>query len=115
MTALEFAKIIQEKFGSAISAPTEFRGETTLVLSDSGKIVELAAFLKNELHFDYLADISSVDLLEETQQFQVVYEIYNYQHQCHLRIKTPVTESLASPPFCRWNMACGRLARTRNL
>ena len=61
MNATDYANKLQEKFGELISAPAEFRGEITLNVADAERIVEVCAFAKKELGFDYLADISSID------------------------------------------------------
>jgi NADH-quinone oxidoreductase subunit C len=98
MTATELALKFIERFGQLFSAPTEFRNETTLVLSDSEQIAEVCAFAKKELGFDYLVDISSVDNYGEDPRWTLVYELYGYSHRAHLRIKTSVSEEKSELP-----------------
>lgn len=98
MTALEQAKKLREKFGEVISDPTEFRGEVTLKLADAERIAEVCGVAKNELGFDFLLDITSVDNYGEDPRWTVVYELYGLGHKCQLRLKTDVSEERSELP-----------------
>ncbi len=98
MTALELAQKLMAQFGELISAPKEFRGETTLQIADAEKIADVCAFAKRELGFDYLVDVSSVDNYGDDPRWTVVYEIYGMAHHCHLRLKTDVSEEKSELP-----------------
>ena len=98
MSALELAQKLQEKFGELISAPKEFRGEITVTISDAEKIMDVCAFAKNELGFDYLVDLSSVDNYGNDPRWTLVYELYGYGHRAHLRLKTDVSEEKSELP-----------------
>ena len=98
MTALDLAQQIQSKFGSLIAAPVEFRGEVTVKISDADRITEICAFAKNQLGFDYLVDISSVDNYGDDPRWTLVYELYGMEHRCRLRIKTDVSEEKSGLP-----------------
>ena len=58
VSALEFANQLKAKFGDLLSEPVEFRGEISLKLADAEQIVEVCAFAKKELGFDFLVDIT---------------------------------------------------------
>ena len=98
MTALELAQQLRAKFGDVLSAPAEFRGETTLALADAGRIAEVCRHAKQELGFDYLVDITSVDDYGEDPRFVILYHLYGYGHRCALRLETRVTEEAAELP-----------------
>ena len=98
MTAIEPAKQLKAKFGDLFSEPTEFRGEISLNLADAGRIVEVCAFAKKELGFDYLVDISSVDNYGEDPRWTIVYHLYGIAHRCYLRLKTSVSEEKSELP-----------------
>jgi NADH-quinone oxidoreductase subunit C len=83
---------LREKFGDVLSAPAEFRGETTLTLQAASRIAEVCAHARKELGFDYLVDISSIDNYGEDPRFTIVYELYGYGHLQYLRLKTSVSE-----------------------
>lgn len=98
MTALELAQQLRSKFPSLLSEPVEFRGEISLALADAERIAEVCSAAKNELGFDYLVDISSLDHYGDDPRFTLVYHLYGYGHRCYLRLKTPVNEEGAEAP-----------------
>ncbi|HYV26734.1 MAG TPA: NADH-quinone oxidoreductase subunit C [Candidatus Eisenbacteria bacterium] len=98
MPALDQANQLIAQFGDLLSAPTEFRGEVTLVVNDSERIAEVCAFAKNSLGFDYLVDISSVDNYGDDPRWTVVYELYGISHGQYLRLKTNVSEEKSELP-----------------
>jgi NADH-quinone oxidoreductase subunit C len=98
MTAQETAVQLTSRFGDLLTAPVEFRGEVTLKVLDAGQIREVCEFARQQLGFDYLVDISSVDNYGDDPRFTVVYELYNYEHGCHVRLKTDVSEEACELP-----------------
>jgi NADH-quinone oxidoreductase subunit C len=97
-TSLELAGRLRARFPALISEPAEFRGELTLRVSDPEAIAEICAFARNELTFDYLVDITSVDDYGEEPRFTVVYHLYGYSHLCPLRLKLRLSEEQAELP-----------------
>jgi NADH-quinone oxidoreductase subunit C len=73
VTALEQAKKLKEKFGDLISEPTEFRGEITVKVGDAEQIVAVCEFCKQQLGFDYLVDVSSLDNYGDDPRWTIVY------------------------------------------
>lgn len=98
MTALELANQMKMKFGDLLSEPVEFRGELTISLSHADRVCEVCSFAKQELGFDYLIDISSVDNYGMDPRWTVVYELYGLAHRKHLRIKANVSEEKSELP-----------------
>ncbi len=93
-----FVQRLKKAFPKVAAEAIEFRGEWTLPILDSGRIVEVCQFAKTELGFDYLVDISSVDNYGEDPRFEIVYELYSYASQSHLRIVIQVSEERAEAP-----------------
>jgi len=91
MTASEAAGKLRERMGQASSSPVEFRGEVTVSVAPE-RAKEALRFCRDDLGFDYLVDISSLDHLGEEPRFEVVYELYSYRQAIHLRVKCPVPE-----------------------
>ena len=91
MTGPELLSSLSELLGSKIQERSEFRGETTFVIAAHG-IREVAKFCRDELSFDYLVDISSVDNFGSEPRFEVVYELYSMTLAVHLRLKLRVSE-----------------------
>ena len=98
MTALELARQLGAKFPGLFSEPAEFRGEITVEMSDADKIAEICAFAKDELGFDYLVDVSSIDNYGDDPRWTVIYHFYGYGHHQHLRLKTSVSEEKSELP-----------------
>ena len=92
MTAKQLANKIKRKFKGIISDIHEFRGELTLEVSDSSQISEVCRYAKEELGFDYLVDLCTIDNDDDTPRWTAVYHIYGYGHLQHLRLKTSVSE-----------------------
>ena len=91
MTGPELLVSLGKLLGRKIREQTEFRGETTFV-TDAGEIREVARLCRDELSFDYLIDISSVDHFGNEPRFEVVYELYSMTLAVHLRLKVRVPE-----------------------
>ncbi|HEY1082300.1 MAG TPA: NADH-quinone oxidoreductase subunit C [Prosthecobacter sp.] len=91
MKAEQMVKALKEQFGDAILATTEFRGEHTVQVTLAGA-KPLLKYCHDELNFDYLVDISSLDHMGEEPRFEMVYEAYGYGHLQHLRIKAKIPD-----------------------
>jgi len=91
------ADALATRLGQKLVSRTEFRGELTLSVTP-GALREALRHCKDELGFDYLIDISSVDHFGEEPRFELVYELYSLAHRAHLRIKAPVSEDHCTAP-----------------
>jgi NADH-quinone oxidoreductase subunit C len=98
VTALEAANKLKSKFGELISEPSEFRGEYTVVVGDAQQIVEVCVYAKNDLDFNYLVDISSLDHYGDDPRWTVVYHLRGLGHGCELRLRTNVSEERSKLP-----------------
>ena len=98
MAAIDLAKQLKARFGELLSEPVEFRGEITMKVADAERIAEFCLFAKQELGFDYLTDITSIDNYGDDPRFTLVYHLYGYSHLCQLRLKTDVTEAKSELP-----------------
>ena len=98
MTAKQLAKKIQRQFKSIISDATEFRGEFTIEVLDANQILEVCRYAKEQLDFDYLVDLCSIDNDDEAPRWTVVYHIYSYKDFQHLRLKVNVGEEESKLP-----------------
>ena len=98
MAPLDLAKQLKAKFGDLISEPTEFRGEVSAKISDAERIVEICAFAKKDLEFDYLVDVSSIDNYGEDPRWTVVYHLYGIAHKQYLRLSVGISEEKSEMP-----------------
>ncbi|HUB66261.1 MAG TPA: NADH-quinone oxidoreductase subunit C [Candidatus Methylacidiphilales bacterium] len=85
---------LQKKFPGKVGKGKEFRGEWSVDV-DRDIIRAVAKYLKTELGFNFLVDISSIDYFGEEPRYEVVYEFCGLggtNNQQHLRIKAKVSE-----------------------
>jgi NADH-quinone oxidoreductase subunit C len=95
MTGPELLDSLGQLFGAKLLEKTEFRGETTYTIAPAD-LHEVAKFCRDELSFDYLVDIASIDNFGEEPRFEVVYELYSMTLAIHLRLKMRVSEEVGS-------------------
>src|SRR6266576_128449 len=91
MTGQELLKSISRLLGAKIQSRIEFRDETTFSIQPED-LREVAKFCRDELSFDYLIDITSVDNFGDEPRFEIVYELYSMTLAVHLRLKFRVSE-----------------------
>ena len=89
---------MKAKFGDLISEPSEFRGESSVVVSDAQQITEVCQYAKNDLDFNYLVDITSLDNYGDDPRWTVVYHLRGLRNGCDLRLKTSVSEEKSKLP-----------------
>jgi len=95
MTRQELSPPLEKSFGGKIQSKTEFRGETTYMIYPSD-LREIAKFCRDELSFDYLIDITSIDNFSEELRFEIVYELYSMPLGVHLRLKLRIPEDIGA-------------------
>lgn len=98
MSARDLAQRLRTRFGELISEPVEFRGEITVTLTDAERVAEVCQWARDELGFDFLLDLTSVDNYGTEPRWTVVYELYGLGHHTHLRLKTRVSEEKSELP-----------------
>ncbi len=91
MTGPELLNSLSQLFGPKLLQKAEFRGETTYTIVPSD-LREVARFCRDEISFDYLIDITSIDNFGEEPRFEVVYELYSMTLSIHLRLKLRISE-----------------------
>ena len=91
MTGQELVASLGKICGAKLTEKTEFRGETTFWLAREN-LRDVARFCRDELGFDFLLDISSVDNYGEEPRFEVAYLLYSLSTNVHVRLKTRVSE-----------------------
>jgi len=98
MTAQSLAQQLKARFPEILSELAEFRGEVTLKLSVLDRVVDVCAYAKHELQFNFLVDVSSIDNYGEDPRFTLVYHLYGLGHHCYLRLKADVSEEQSEAP-----------------
>jgi NADH-quinone oxidoreductase subunit C len=87
----KFAGIIEE-----VRMPGDYPTDVPIVYLKKDSIVEVLAFAKDELQYDFLADITAVDE-EIDPRFEVVYNLYSMSRHYRIRLKVRVREGEEVP------------------
>lgn len=91
MTADEAISALRTRLGTAVLSEVAFRGETSFSIPLES-LRSTMSYLRDDLGFNYLIDISSLDHFGESPRFEMVYELYALPAGIHLRIKTTVPD-----------------------
>jgi NADH-quinone oxidoreductase subunit C len=97
MSPVDLVPTLTKFLGEKLQDKIEFRGETTFVIL-LGDVREVAKYCRDELSFDYLLDITSVDHFGEEPRFEMVYELYSMSNGVHLRLKARLSEDVGDVP-----------------
>ena len=95
MTPQEIFDSLGQVFGEKLQHRTEFRGETTYAITASD-LREIAKFCRDQISFDYLLDITSIDNFGDEPRFEIVYHLYSMPHAVHLRLKLKLSEEVGA-------------------
>ena len=82
---------LSEQFGSDILEHIDYAGEDTLIVRRE-RIVDIAAYLKNDLGFTYLVDLGGTDRFTDSERFEVYYNFVSIASKKRLRVKLRVDE-----------------------
>ena len=91
MTGQDLLDSLGKLFGQKLQSKTEFCGETSYTIAASD-LREIARLCRDDLSFDYLIDITSIDDAGEDPRFEIVYELYSMTLAVHLRLKLKIGE-----------------------
>jgi NADH-quinone oxidoreductase subunit C len=83
---------LKAKFPDDVLETHAFRGDETVVIRKSA-LGKAAAFLKDEMGFDFLMDLTAADYLPREPRFELVCHFYSSGHNYRLRLKCPVDDA----------------------
>jgi len=95
MTPQQIFDSLGQAFADKLQHRSEFRDEITYAIGESD-LRDIAKLCRDELSFDYLLDITSIDNFGEEPRFEIVYHLYSMPHAAHLRLKLKVSEDVGS-------------------
>lgn len=96
MSAAADVATLQASFGAKIWETLEFRGEQT-VRVELGSLHDVLAKCRNDLGYELILDVSSLDHFGDEPRFEMVYEIATLDDSKRLRIKAKVSEEETVP------------------
>ena len=88
--------LLKTEFPQDILDTKEYRGEAT-VLINTDNIATICGYLKNNLDFTFLADLTAVDYLEvKSPRYEVVYHVHRFGPDCEenirIRLKAEISD-----------------------
>jgi NADH-quinone oxidoreductase subunit C len=85
---------LRNKFPGAVEAIDTQFGETTVTLKKES-LSQVCEFLKQEKGYDYLSDLTGLDLGKEAKpRFAVVYHLYSMKSHQRLRLKVKTDDAV---------------------
>jgi len=85
----QLIRTIKEKFPEYVTDTHAFRGDETVVIKREA-LLEVAGYLRDELSFEFLMDLTAVDYPGRGERFEMVYHFYSLASNLRLRLKAPV-------------------------
>jgi NADH-quinone oxidoreductase subunit C len=83
---------LRGKFADSIIAVSEFRDEVTVTVRKED-ITDICRFLKENLGYNLLIDVTAVDNMGKAPRFMMVYHLCSLPKKERLRLKASVDES----------------------
>lgn len=83
--------LLRAKFADSIIATKKFRGEMTVTVKKEF-LTKICGFLKENLQFNLLIDVTAVDYMGKAPRFMMVYHLLSIPSKERLRLKAPVSE-----------------------
>lgn len=96
MSATADAAKLKDTCPDGITAVSEFRKETTVIVTLDA-LHSVLEKCKRDLAYDMLLDVSSVDHFGADPRFEVVYELATLNDSKHLRVKCAISEDEEVP------------------
>jgi NADH-quinone oxidoreductase subunit C len=93
MTDQEVFGSLERSLDEKLQQKTEFRGEKTYTIL-AFDLRDIAKFCRDDLSFDYLLDITSIDNFGEEPRFEIVYHLYSMPHAIQVRLKLTLSEDV---------------------
>src|SRR5260370_38648327 len=94
MTSQEALASLNKSFGAKLQNKTEFRGGTTYTIAPAD-LRGIAKFCRDDLSFDYLIDITSIDNFGKEPRFEIIYELYSLALGVHVLLILRWSEDVA--------------------
>jgi NADH-quinone oxidoreductase subunit C len=96
----EIVESLQKRLPGAVLDTKVFRGETTLIIKREN-IREVCRYLKSDLGFLFLVDITAVDYLGiKTPRYEVIYHVHrfgpDFDENLRIRLKVEIPEDDAT-------------------
>jgi NADH-quinone oxidoreductase subunit C len=106
----DLSRDLKARFGGRMSEASTYLGQNFIV-ADAGSVISILEYLKLEVDFDYLVDVTAVDWPKREARFDLIYNVYSFSRNERLRIKTYVSDSFKPESAVRVYLAANWLER----
>lgn len=94
---MKAAESLKEKFSDKIISHASIAGQE-FITAKKEALKDMAVFLRDELYFDFLSDLTCVDYKgypgrENTPRFETVYHFYSHKTKERISLKFPIEET----------------------
>lgn len=99
---------LKNRFGDRLGEVVSFRDEWSVFVPKTD-LLDILKFLKTEpdCEFDFLSDITSVDLFTQKLRFEILYHLFSIPLHHRLRLKVKVEDGEKVPSATPlWDAAC---------
>lgn len=90
------AVALRDRFDADVLETVRFRDEVTTVVAKD-HILDVGRYLRDDLAYDHLSDITVADWLGRDPRFDVVYHFYSYAEHVWHRVKVRANQTEAVP------------------
>ena len=106
----ELPSQVKHQFGGRILEACTYAGQNFLVVKPDA-VICLIEYLKDEVNFDYLVDITAVDWPKRPQRFDLIYILYSFARNERIRIKTAIEDGFRPESAARVHPTANWLER----
>ena len=84
----ELTRRLRARFGDAMGETTIDRKQAIVVVNP-GRLLDVCGYLRDEEKFDFLTDLTAVDLYDRRPRYDVILNLYSFPKNERLRLKAP--------------------------
>ena len=87
----ELVSKLKAQYGSGIKEASTYLGQKYVVV-DSSILYEILLRMRDDELFDYCVDVTAVHYPKREAQFDIVYILYSFRNNEHIRVKTQIKD-----------------------
>lgn len=87
----ELTRRLALEFGDQILEFSSYLGQNFLVARPEA-VIPILRFLRDEIGFDYLVDVTAVDYPQREERFDLIYIVYSFARNERIRLKTRIRD-----------------------
>jgi NADH-quinone oxidoreductase subunit C len=87
----ELPELLNRQFGAQLLECASYLGQNFVVMTP-GAVLPAIELLQLDADFDYLVDLTAVDYPTRPRRFELVYTLYSFSRNEHLRVKTRIAD-----------------------